>query len=152
MHFYGIHMAAGEHIISHSDSRPSCEIFQSNCCNKLPINGGAPILRCQMLSVRPRVQIASLCSPVSSSSSLSRLPITVCPRLWHRNGRHSPAWHKAWKQILAVLYFYLCILYLARNVPLRPLLLYTSPLSTVEPAMTSMHYLHSVVKAFRAFS
>lgn len=40
---------------------------------------------CQMLSVRPRLQIASLCSLVSSSRSPSQLPITFCPRPWPSN-------------------------------------------------------------------
>lgn len=67
----------------HADTGPSCKGFQSNCCNKLPINEAA--LFSQLTpDAECATPFASLCS-LSSSRSPSQLPITFCPRLWQSN-------------------------------------------------------------------
>lgn len=82
MHFSG--ESAGENAEFHTDTGPSCEGFQSNCCNKLPINETA--LFSQLL---PDAECATLFADCISLLSCflipSQLPITFCPRFWQSN-------------------------------------------------------------------
>lgn len=98
------HMAAGENIVFHTDTRPGCEGFQSNCCNKLPINEAA--LFSQLM---PDAECATPFADCISLLSCFLIPFSVpaphhilSTSLANQCGRHATAWLKARKQILAV--------------------------------------------------
>lgn len=99
--FQQSHMAAGENIALRTDSRPGREAFQSNCCNKLPVNEAALFSR-----LTPDAECATLFARCTSLLSCFLIPNTAPHHILSTSlaepcGRHSVAWPRAWKQILA---------------------------------------------------